>query len=220
MFTGFQPASMNDRSSSTTTIDLTILQQTVNALTAAPSPLPPADSVVASLLQAEKAAKRSKTPSRPEGLLGGWRLQFVTGTQRARQRAGIVLGAGRFLPRWVNISLTFTATPLSSERPVPSLANQGTLLNRVEFAGLKLELSGPSRFWSPSILSFDFTQINVNLFGLRLYRGYLWGGEAKEQQFAQQALKEQAFFNFFLIEEQFIAARGRGGGLALWTRQA
>ena len=42
-------------------------------------------------------------------------------------------------------------------------------------------------------------------------------GEIKD--FDGQAIAKLAFFAFFLVTEDMIAARGRGGGLALWIRE-
>jgi hypothetical protein len=60
--------------------------------------------------------------------------------------------------------------------------------------------------------------MKVSLFGLKLYDGYIRGGQNREAHFWEQSLKEQAFFTYFLVQNQSIAARGRGGGLALWTK--
>ena len=39
-----------------------------------------------------------------------------------------------------------------------------------------------------------------------------------KQIFIIKLLKEQAFFNYFYFSKNLIAARGKGGGLALWGR--
>jgi hypothetical protein len=44
------------------------------------------------------------------------------------------------------------------------------------------------------------------------------GTSSNAQQFYQDSIKKQAFFAFFVITPDLIAARGRGGGLALWTK--
>jgi hypothetical protein len=51
-----------------------------------------------------------------------------------------------------------------------------------------------------------------------LYDGYIRNGRDSEAKFYEESVKEQAFFTYFLVEERCMAARGRGGGLALWTR--
>ena len=60
--------------------------------------------------------------------------------------------------------------------------------------------------------------MQLSLSGLNLYQGYIRNGKDREESFDKQTLKEQAFFTYFLVEDNYIAARGKGGGLALWTR--
>src|SRR3712207_4793676 len=97
----------SDRLQTTPSIDL-ILDQAIEFLTT-PSATPPApEAVVKALLQSEKTAKQTKVPHAYQQLLGTWRLGFITGTKRSRQRAGVILGAGRFLPKWVKIHLCYS----------------------------------------------------------------------------------------------------------------
>ena len=67
-------------------------------------------------------------------------------------------------------------------------------------------------------MAFDFTKITVKLFGIKLYSGYIRGGKESENKFLTENVAKQAFFTYFLIQEKFIAARGRGGGLAIWKK--
>jgi len=187
------------------------LDQAIEFLITPTAPPPAAKAVVEALLRAEKIAKQTQVRYTYSQLLGTWRLGFITGTKRSRQRAGIILGAGRFLPSWVKIHLSYSQSESSQE--------QGTVQNSVEFGPLQLVLTGPTQFWSKmNILAFDFTRMKVSLFGLKLYDGYIRGGQNREAHFWEQSLKEQAFFTYFLVQNQSIAARGRGGGLALWTK--
>lgn len=177
-----------------------------------PSATPPAsDAVVEALLMTEKATKQTKVHYAYPQLLGTWRLGFITGTKRSRQRAGIILGAGRFIPAWVKIHLSYLPVELGQE--------QGTVKNSVEFGPLKLILTGPTQFWQKTnILAFDFTRLKMSLSGFKLYEGYIRGGCNREADFYEQSVKQQAFFTYFLVKDQILAARGRGGGLAMWTR--
>ena len=187
------------------------LDQAIAFLTT-PSAKPPVpEAVVEALLQAEKTAKQSRVRHTYPQLLGTWRLGFITGTKRSRKRAGVILGAGRFLPSWVKIHLSYLQTESNQER--------GTVQNSVAFGLLQLVLTGPTQFWSKTnMLAFDFTRMRVSLFGLKLYEGYIRKGQEREARFYEQGVKEQAFFTYFLVQNNAIAARGRGGGLALWTR--
>lgn len=188
-----------------------ILDQAVAFLTT-PGVKPPAPSaVVAGLLMAEKTAKRTKLRYAYPQLQGTWRLGLITGTKRSRQKAGVILGVGRFLPAWVKIHLSYSQLLSDTER--------GTVKNLVELGLLQLVLTGPTQWNSQTNrLAFDFTQIKVSLSGFQLYSGYIRGGQEREVNFYQQSVKEQAFFTYFLVQDRYIAARGRGGGLALWTR--
>jgi len=186
-----------------------ILEQAV-----ANSPRPAADSVVSALLEAEKSAKRNKVSYSFEQLIGTWKLCFITGTKKTRAKAGIVLGAGRYIPKLIKIKIVYSASQLEDNFQL------GKVENSVEFGAVKLTLAGMTKFLpKKNILAFDFTRMTIQLFGATLYQGYIRGGEKKEQEFLTESVSKQAFFAYFLVEDGMIAARGRGGGLALWSRQ-
>lgn len=202
---------------------------------------PDAAQTVQRLLALEKSARRDRQPLSSGSLWGDWRLVFITGTTRSRRTAGKVLGAGRFLPRWIAIAIAYR--PLSPPHSEPDIdstpdltpglrgdrelglapdltANLGSVDNHVRFGGVDLTVSGPIRLYgSQRILAFDFIRIRFALAGLTLFQGYVRGGQAREQAFAAKSLRDQAFFTYFWVEEQLIAARGRGGGLAIWVRE-
>lgn len=172
---------------------------------------PASEAVVEALIAAEKMAKQTKVIYSYSQLLGNWRLGFITGTKKTRKRAGVVLGAGRFLSKLVKIQISYSKSEDSAET--------GNVENSVTFGLLKIVLTGPVQFWSKkSILAFDFTRMQLSLSGFNLYQGYIRNGKDREENFDKQTLKQQAFFTYFLIEANYIAARGKGGGLALWTR--
>ncbi|MEO0458951.1 MAG: hypothetical protein AAF152_20545 [Cyanobacteria bacterium P01_A01_bin.114] len=171
---------------------------------------PDKNHVAEALLAAEKQAKRDKVRYRYEQLLGTWQLGFITGTVKTRKKAGTVMGAGRFIPSFLNIQLAYEAQEPGSD--------MGTVKNSVSLGPLQLQLTGPTQFWpKTNSLAFDFTQLEVRLRGLKLYAGPVRGGADREANFQQQTLKDQAFFTYFLVNESCLAARGRGGGLAIWT---
>jgi hypothetical protein len=172
--------------------------------------------VVEALLQAEKTAKQTKVRYCFEQLVGHWRLRFVTGTKKTRQKAGIMLGAGRYIPRLIEIQLSYSTTATTDAEPS---VQAGRVENCVQLGALKLILTGPTK-WLPqrNILVFDFTQMTVQLFGKTLYRGNIRGGEGAEEAFYRESVGKQAFFAYFFVASEAIAARGRGGGLALWGR--
>jgi len=174
---------------------------------AKPSP----DSVVEALLAAEKSSKKNKDKYSIDRLFGSWRLCFITGTKKTRAKAGTVLGAGKYVPNWVKITITYQK---SAE------FEAGKVDNLVEFGPLKLCVSGPIKLIpNTNILAFDFTRMTVSIFGLKLYSGYIREGKKSEDRFYQTALKDlEVFFVYFLVTDDCIAARGKGGGLAIWGK--
>ncbi|MEJ1935807.1 hypothetical protein WDZ92_36905, partial [Nostoc sp. NIES-2111] len=70
-----------------------------------------------------------------------------------------------------------------------------------------------------NLLAFDFTQIYLSLFGRTIYQQKIRSGKVESEDFYNQPIAKQAFFAFFIVTQDFIAARGRGGGLALWIRE-
>jgi hypothetical protein len=160
--------------------------------------------IVTALLTAETAAKRRGALPIDLGQLGGtWRLRFITGTQTIRR--AVKLGPGRFIPSWVTIELGVSSLEETN----------GTIHNRVRLGALDLELTGPCRTYSDRrILAFDFTHLRLAIGPITLYRGQV----RNPQIFAEGSLKTQAFFSFFVVDGDRIAARGRGGGLAIWSR--
>ena len=178
---------------------------------------PSPDSVISALLEIEKQSKKEKQNYQLDQLSGHWQLCFITGTKKTRQKVGAILGKGRYIPNWVKIKLSYSSPLNTSE--IPQQVKIGMVENTVEFAVLKLSLSGLTKFIDrKNILAFDFTKITVKLFGIKLYSGYIRGGKETENKFLKETVAKQAFFAYFLIKEKFIAARGRGGGLAIWRQ--
>lgn len=190
------------------------------AATANPKTRPAPEKVVEALVAAEKTAKKHKPHHTFAELTGTWRLRFVTGTRKERSRSQTpIFGRGSYLPRWVWVSLTYTPGELpAGEESTPSL-EPGQVENCVRLGGIEMTIGGLAR-WLPDkrLLVFDFTRLRISLFGRTLYQGTIRGGQASENTFYQTAIAKQPFFAFFLVEPEAIAARGREGGLALWSR--
>ena len=178
---------------------------------------PSSSAVVAALLAAEKNAKKTKSRYSFEQLTGKWQLCFITGTKKTRKKAGIVLGAGRYIPEWIaKIQIAYSSAESVVEGEEKS--EIGKVENSVQVGAIELTLSGPTKFLPNNILAFDFTRIAVKLLGKTVYQGFIRGGEGREAEFFSLSVGKQAFFAYFLVEDGIIAARGRGGGLALWGR--
>ena len=95
----------------------------------------------------------------------------------------------------------------------------GWVQNQVRLGLFNLEVSGPVKHLkSNSILAFDFTKMQIQSFGQSLWSTRIRKGEETDSKFYTTPVREQPFFNYFLVRDRFIAARGRGGGLALWGR--
>ena len=187
------------------------LQQVANALNSQTN-LPLSSEVVATLLEAEKNRKKQKISYSFEQLFGTWRLSFVTGTKKAKSRFGVALGEGRYLPQFLKIYLTYRVAQESS----PTLRE---VENYVSLGPLEISLTGPVKFLSPqNIVAFDFTQMHLKFLGFTLYNGEVRGGLKKAIDFENEPIGKQAFFTYFYVGEAAIAARGKGGGLALWSR--
>ena len=194
------------------TTELNLLKQAVS-LDRDKSDLPDPTRIVAALLKLEKDAKKKQINPGYTDLIGCWNLRFITGTKKTRKKAGVILGAGKYIPRFISIKITY-----EGDRQLTN--NAGRVKNSVKLASIELSLTGPTKLLDrKSIMAFDFTTIKIVAFGLKLYDGYIRNGEAREASFFQQTIKEQAFFNYFYVSENLIAARGRGGGLALWDRE-
>jgi hypothetical protein len=191
---------------------------------------PSAKVVVTALLQAEKVAKQQRLMYPFDSLLGSWRLGFVTVTRKARHRGGIVLGRGFYVPKVVTAQISFSSQEQTSK---PNSGN-GEIGNQIQFGPLLFKLTGPAQYsGKKNLLAFDFTRLQLCMFGYTVYSGDFRGGTQSED-FYRQSIAELPFFAFFLVTQQsagdsslaslsqaqdFIAARGRGGGLALWIRE-
>ncbi|WP_414541826.1 hypothetical protein [Nostoc sp. CCY0012] len=204
---------MVDFTSTTTPDFVPVLSQTVAAYRGQGSPRTGAEVVVKALLQAEKAAKQQRLNYNFESLVGQWRLCFATGTKKARERGGIVLGKGFYVPKLATIHISFSAA-------VTPDANKGEIANQVQVGPVLLKLTGPTQYLGKkNLLAFDFNHMFISLFGRGVYSRPIRSGKVQAEDFYTQPIAKLPFFAFFLITEDFIAARGRGGGLALWMRE-
>jgi hypothetical protein len=180
----------------------------------------PAIAAIAEALQhIERTAKR-KGSIEYSALLGTWRLVLVTRPNRTNSSRQLRKVSGQQIPSWVEIEIIYENSPLpivNSSLP-PDAMDAGIVHNRVKLGALKLTLSGPTLLRSNNILAFDFTHLTLQIGKLTIYSGEVRGGMAQDTRFYQQSLKTQAFFKFFWLTPIGLAARGRGGGLAMWSK--
>jgi hypothetical protein len=173
---------------------------------------PASADVTKALQQAETTAKQAKLAIPFDALVGEWQLCFATGAKKSNQRRGIILGKGYYFPKFAPASIAFT-------RDSPS-ATTGTATNQVQVGGLRLKFTGPCRYpGKKNLLIFDFTEIQISLFDRQIYQGKIRSGKTATPDPLQLPISKSPFFAFFWATTDGIAARGRGGGLALWMRQ-
>jgi hypothetical protein len=175
--------------------------------------------IAETLQHMERTAKR-KDSIEYSVLLGTWRLVLITRPNRSKSSAKPQKVSGQWIPSWVEIQITYENRPLTLPKPSlpPSALDAGVVHNRVKLGALNLTLSGPTLLCPNNILAFDFTHLTLQVGNLTVYSGEVRGGKAQETQFYQQSLKTQAFFRFFWVTSTGLAARGRGGGLAMWSK--
>jgi len=207
----------NNLQVSTSNSDISSHQSMIEAaIQETKSARPKPETVVSALVNLERVGKKATSVASYKQLMGKWRLCFITGTKKTRQRAGVMLGAGRYLPSWLKIHLSYVE---NSDFTLTG-ADPGRVENSVSVAGLTFTLSGPTKFLpKQKLLAFDFTHITLQVSGKAIYSGNIRGGQSSRDRFYQEPIKKQAFFRYFLLEENYIAARGRGGGLAVWRRE-
>jgi hypothetical protein len=201
-----------------------ILTNAVTAYRTQKGDCPSAADVVEALLQAEKSAKQQKLTYPLAPLLGKWRLCFATGTRKVRQRGGIILGKGLYLPQFFSAHISFDkvspTTVSSTTEQTEQKEDRIEIGNQVQFGITSFKLTGPAQYLGKkNLLAFDFHKMEFSLFGRNLYSGKLPGSKAETEHFYKKPISRLPFFAFFLITEDFIAARGRGGGLAIWIKE-
>ncbi len=185
-----------------------------NPASASPINRPTAQEMVQALLTAESNAKHQHLTFPFEGLQGNWQLCF-TAPRSAHWKKGVAVGKGWYMPGLIPAQISFWPKP-TSEGP----AVTGEIGNQLQLGPLLIRLKGPARYsGQKNLLAFDFTHLHLSLFGRLLYDGAFRSGKRRDQPFDQQPISQLPFFAFFLIGEDCIAARGRGGGLALWVKE-
>ncbi len=199
---------MNELISTTTANHVTTLTKAAVALQNATSDRPAAKEVVKALLQAEKAAKQQRIVYPVESLIGDWRLGF-TAPRQAHFQGDVAIGRGFYIPQKI-------APARISFHPGELEQSNFQISNQIQFGALLFKLTGPARYLGKkNIMAFDFTQMQLSLFGRAVYSGKFRSGNTTD--FSRQPVAKLPFFAFFLVTDNLIAARGRGGGLALWV---
>ena len=147
-----------------------------------------------------------------ESLGGKWRLCFATGTKKVRNHGGIILGKGWYVPKFTKIHICFSPTEEQN-------LEKGEIANQVQLGAILFKLTGPIKYLGKkNLLAFDFIQMQISLFNWMFVNKQINAHKVEIADFNDQPIAKLPFFAFFLVTEDVIAARGRGGGLALWMR--
>ncbi|MGY6528469.1 MAG: hypothetical protein ACXITR_00940 [Cyanobacterium sp.] len=163
------------------------------------------------LLTAEKESRKANIKYNFQQLWGEWRLTFITGTKSSQKKMGGLLGKGFYLPSLAKITISYGGDD--------SQSLVGRVQNKVNVGLVTFVISGPVKYVEKrNILAFDFNHLSMAILGNKLYEQDVRGGVKSENEFYENSISKQAFFSYFLVTEKFIAARGRGGGLALWKK--
>lgn len=199
-------------------MNLAALEQTVASMLNPQVAAPDAGEVVEALLAWEKLAKKQKVPYGFEQLTGAWRLCWITGEKQGRSLNLTQMKLAQLLLRWIPIQLVYRPLP-HFDGLDPDRFEAGEVENRIQIGLFTLVVFGPAKHLkSNSILAFDFTTMQVKFFDKILFSTLIRNGENRNARFYGAPIRELAFFNYFLVQQNLIAARGRGGGLALWGR--
>ena len=178
-------------------------------------PRPAASAVVNALLEAESAARHQKPTYSFDRLIGDWKLWFTTGTPKADRPNGNPFRRGWYVPKFLQAQISFRPAESPSTQPV----SVGTIGNQAGLGPLLLKFNGPCTYpGKKNLLAFDFTRLQLNLLGQQVFSTNLKSEPATLEEFAQQSIAKLPFFAFFAVDDRFVAARGRGGGLAIWVR--
>lgn len=188
-----------------------ILTQAIAAILGDKSDRTPVTDLVSALLGVEKLAKQTKLDIPITDLVGEWQLSFATGAKKSKNKAGIRLGKGFYFPQFIPASISFTPDATNSQT--------GEIANQVSVGLVRLKLTGPYRYLGKkNLLAFDFIDFEVRILDRIIYRGKMPKKQKIDRAFADKSIAQLPFFSFISASNQGIAARGRGGGLALWTK--
>jgi hypothetical protein len=170
---------------------------------------PSTQAVTEALLMTEQQTKRQHQTIPIAALLGTWRLQF-TAPKKPTYKAGQLVGKGFYVPKVATATLAFSP---DADRP-----DGLTIQNQLQVGALRLRFIGPAKLLAKkNLLAFDFVRLQLFLGKLRILNLSL-NSSTSPETFAQTPVGKLPFFSFFAAEPHYLAARGRGGGLALWVK--
>jgi hypothetical protein len=179
--------------------------------------------VVEALLNAEKRAKQQHLQFAQDSLLGTWQLCFTTTGKTHFKQGQVTRRGGFYVPRFAIAQISFTQAQSTDAVDFAPLE----IGNQAQIGSLLFRVAGQARYQpKKNLLAFDFEQMQLRLLGRwpRISQGLtLFQGKFPSRNgaiaFLEQPIAKLPFFAFFWVTPTAIAARGRGGGLAIWVRR-
>jgi len=177
------------------------------------------DDLYASISAMEKAKKGDRRVNGEE-LNGKWRLVYTSGTKKVAANLNRAGFGGSYFPLPAVQSFDVAA---------------GRIRNGIYLGPVKFFFDGPF-VWREklSMLEFTFTRVSLGLGPLGPWSFDIDDGKWDAVKAAEQSASEgqgkvekgkaskpgaNPFFKFVYTDDKCIAARGRGGGLAMWARE-
>ena len=148
------------------------------------------------LLEQEAQARSQGSGIQATALLGTWSPQRLWGKGEEHESQGQTK-----LLQWLNARLSISGT--EADQP-----GDLSIANSISLGPLRLRFNGPGWLQGKRpLLCFRFDRLTLELGGMTLF----------QRQLPEPAPKKTPFFALIAAEQnQWLVARGRGGGLALW----
>lgn len=157
------------------------------------------------LLERERSARHRGTGLGPADLIGCWRLQAIW-----RQRTTQPMAVSAAILRSLSAHLELGPGPAEA-----SLA----MVNRVNLGLLQLRFEGSASLEGQRpLLFFVFERLQLRLGAIAMLTWRLPAPERRRRPFFALIARKPAAGTCDEAESGWLAARGRGGGLALWCR--
>ena len=151
---------------------------------------------LAVLLKQEAQVRSNGSGIQATALLGEWSPQRLWGKGEQHESQGQTK-----LLQWLNARLSIGNSP-------PDQPGDLSIGNSISLGPLKLRFNGPGWLQGKRpLLCFRFDRLTLELGGSPLF----------ERSLPEPKPKRTPFFALIAVEQdQWLVARGRGGGLALW----
>jgi hypothetical protein len=164
---------------------------------------PPASTVANALLQLEREQRRNRAVTDISELVGQWKIAVIANPTSAN-----ILSRPMYFP--VRSRQTFIAGEGGPET--------GVFDNGLFVLGSEMRFRGPYRWVGGKANRLEFTFTSLS-FKIGPFGPFVFDGIDKEgSELGTRTAKHLPFFTFFLGRNGIAAARGRSGGISLYTR--